>query len=117
MDRAIKNLQSAVDIIDPSDVEQAGIIQFFEIAFELSWKTMKDYLQHAGYDTKTPRDTIKQAYQTGIIEEGHDWLEMLEKRNELSHTYDEESAASAVKSIKVRYVDNLVQVYTWLKSK
>lgn len=27
-----------------SELEQAGIIQFFEMKFELAWKVLKDYL-------------------------------------------------------------------------
>ena len=34
-------LKQALDIDEPSIVEKAGAIQFFEISFELSWKLMK----------------------------------------------------------------------------
>lgn len=50
---------------------------------------MKDYLVAEGYEVKSPRETIKQAFQYGLIEDGTLWLEALEKRNLSAHTYDE----------------------------
>ncbi|WP_294377501.1 nucleotidyltransferase substrate binding protein [uncultured Clostridium sp.] len=32
-----------------NELEKAGIIQFFEMAFELAWKVLKDYLESEGY--------------------------------------------------------------------
>lgn len=74
---------------DLSELEQAGIIQFFEITFELAWKVLKDYLEAEGYLVKSPRETIKQAFQIGLINEGHIWMEALAVRDLTTHTYDE----------------------------
>ncbi|WP_342774217.1 nucleotidyltransferase substrate binding protein [Aquibacillus sediminis] len=54
-----------------TELERAGIIQFFETTFELAWKVLKDYLEAEGYVAKSPRDSIKQAFQAEIIEDGH----------------------------------------------
>jgi nucleotidyltransferase substrate binding protein (TIGR01987 family) len=116
-EKAINNLKEAVQIDNPSEVERAGVIQFYEIAFELAWKTIKDYLNESGYDVKTPRDSIKQAFQIDIIENGHAWIDMLEKRNELTHTYDEEMAELALTKISNEYMPHLLQVFEVLKNK
>lgn len=34
----------------PSELEKAGVIQYFEFTFELRWKTLKDYLQEMGVE-------------------------------------------------------------------
>lgn len=36
-----------------NELERAGIIQFFEMTFELSWKVLKDYLEAQGYVVKS----------------------------------------------------------------
>jgi nucleotidyltransferase substrate binding protein (TIGR01987 family) len=46
----------------PSDAERAGLIQFFEMSFELGWKVLKDYLEEEGFTVESPRDAIKQAF-------------------------------------------------------
>jgi nucleotidyltransferase substrate binding protein (TIGR01987 family) len=101
--------------LDP--YQEAGIIQCFEFTFELSWKTLKDFLESMGTNVTFPRDTIKEAFATQIIKDGHLWIEMLEKRNILSHTYNRQQATAAVHSIKHRYYPCLEQVYLELKSR
>ena len=92
-------------------------MQAFEFTFELGWKTIKDYLYEQGIDTKFPRDTIKEGFNTQIITDGHSWIEMLEKRNELSHTYNETVAEHAIQIIKYRYYKAIEQVYQYFKNK
>ena len=87
--KSLHHLKMTVEKESLNDIEKAGLIQFFEVGFELAWKVMKDYLVAEGYEVKSPRETIKQAYQYGLIEDGTLWLEALEKRNLTSHTYDE----------------------------
>ena len=72
-----------------SDLEKADVIQIYEFTFELAWKTLKDLLEEVGFEVKTPRDSIKTAFQNGIIDNGDIWIDMLEKMNLMLHTYDE----------------------------
>jgi len=64
-DKAFQALERTVAIENPSEAERGGLIQFFEMAFELSWKTLKDYLEAGGFQVKSPRDVLKQAFQSG----------------------------------------------------
>ncbi len=91
--KSLAHLAVAVEIEEPSIVQQAGTIQFFEMSFELAWKTLKDYLEEQGFtDVKSPKATIKKAFEVSLIEDGHMWLEALENRNLAAHTYDDETA-------------------------
>lgn len=99
-----------------SQLEEAGIVQAFEFTFELAWKTLKDYLQQKGVKSNFPRDVIKDAFQMEIIEDGAAWLKMLDKRNELSHTYNEIQARKALDIIKDEYYPALLQLYNYLKN-
>ena len=88
---------------DYSKLEMAGIIQLFNLSFDLAWKTLKDLLAYEGHEVNSPRSAIKQAFASGLIVEGEKWLELLEKRNELVHAYDKEMATQAVAIIKADY--------------
>lgn len=46
-----------------TELERAGIIQFFGMSFELVWKVLKDYLESEEYVVKSPRETVKQAFR------------------------------------------------------
>ena len=107
------------DIDEMSDLEKEGVVQRFEYTFELAWKTLKDYLVHSGivFDQITPRRVIKEAFSAKIIEDGQIWIDMLEQRNLMSHTYDEETFEKVIRNITQRYFVALEQVFTWLKQK
>jgi len=94
-----------------TELERAGIIQFFEITFELGWKVLKDYLESQGFIVKSPREAIKQAYQIELINDGHVWLEALSKRNLTTHTYNEELVKELVKRITQVYLDEFTILY------
>lgn len=115
-EKAYHLLEKAMDIRDPSIFEKAGLIQFFEISLELSWNVMKEYLESQGVsELRYPRETIKKAFETGLIENGHEWIRALENRNLTSHTYDEERAQNVVDSIKDSYYLLLRLLYNKLK--
>lgn len=83
--------------------EVQGLIQCFEYTFELAWKTMKDYLEQEGFEVKSPRSSIQTAFQIELITDGHTWIDALNKRNLMAHTYDEDVAKEAENLIKEKY--------------
>ena len=101
--KAYSQLTEFMEKPELNKFEVQGLIQCFEYTFELSWKTLKDYLEFEGYDVKTPRETIKKAFQTGMIEDGNVWLDALEKRNIMSHTYNENTTKQTEQLIKTKY--------------
>ena len=115
LERAYDQLSRGLSIAEPSDIEQQGIIQSFEFTFELSWKTVKDYLESQGVESKFPRDVIKQAFHYEIIGDGGLWLDMLSKRNLLAHTYDEKIADQAYSLIKEQYAPQIDLLIIWLQ--
>lgn len=113
---AFSSFQEANNIKTPSKIEEAGLIQIFEYTFELGWKVLKDYLESHGYNPKFPRDTIKLAFQTQLITDGHTWLDALEKRNLMAHTYNEKTAQQAINLIKTHYFKILSDLHASLKA-
>jgi nucleotidyltransferase substrate binding protein (TIGR01987 family) len=88
--KALNYLEEGMSIKNPDTIQKAGIIQFFEMSFELAWNTIKDYLEEQGYiDIKSPRAALKKGFEIGLIKDGHSWLKLLDDRNITSHAYDE----------------------------
>ena len=110
--KALAQLEAACDLEEYSDLERAGLVQTFEFSFELGWKTLKDLLFYEGYDEKTPRDVIRRAFEAGHLseEDTETALNALDKRNLLSHTYDEETAEEAVSLIREQYAPMLCRL-------
>jgi len=110
--KALAQLEAACDLDEYSDLERAGLVQTFEFSFELGWKTLKDLLFYDGYDEKTPRDVFRRAYEVGYMneEDAETGFDALDKRNLLSHTYDEETAEEAVGLIKEKYTPILLRL-------
>jgi len=73
-----------------NQLEREGVMQRFEYTFELAWNLLKDRLEHDGVSipTVTPRQVIRQAFQSNLIQDGDTWVDMLTDRNRMSHTYD-----------------------------
>ncbi|MCY4404258.1 MAG: nucleotidyltransferase substrate binding protein [Candidatus Poribacteria bacterium] len=105
--RALTQLKAAITLANErelSDLESQGLIQGFEYTHELAWKTLKDFFGAQGtQNLYGSRDTTRAAFRTGLIENGEVWMDMIEKRNLTSHTYDEELAAEVVMAIRNVY--------------
>lgn len=116
--KAFVQFDEAVNRINAlSDLEKEGLVQRFEYTFERAWKTMKDYLEAQDVEVKFPREAIKKGFQYEIITEGEMWLEMLESRNLMAHTYDEEVFQTAVHRIAADFYPEIKQLYNYLLQK
>ena len=87
------------------------------MAFELSWKLLKDYEEAEGFIVKSPRDAIKQAFQSEFISQGHDWIDALDDRNLTTHTYNEATAVAVEKKIREKYFPCLQQLHQVFNAK
>jgi nucleotidyltransferase substrate binding protein (TIGR01987 family) len=114
--KAFSQLQEFIGKQDLNKLEEQGLIQCFEYTFELAWKTMKDYLESQGFTIASPRSAIQTAFQSGLITEGHLWIEALEQRNLMAHTYDEERARQAIRLIQNAYYQILFNLYSKLEA-
>jgi nucleotidyltransferase substrate binding protein (TIGR01987 family) len=105
--KAFKTLVAAVELArtrDLSDLEAQGLIQSFEFTHELAWNMLKDYLDGKGIvGLIGSKDATRTAFKNGLIENGEDWMKMIEDRNRTSHTYDEAVAQSVVENILNSY--------------
>lgn len=102
--KAFAHLEQALTVKEPDILQQAGLIQFFEMTFELSWKMLKDYLEEQGFEPlNSPRTVLKKAFEVGLITDGHTWLQILQDRNLMAHTYDENTAVIVTQLIHHTY--------------
>ena len=117
---ALKNLEEGVLLSrerELSKLEEQGVIQSFEFTFELAWKTVKDYLEFMQVDVSFPREAIKKGFQYEILDNGEIWMDMLEKRNLMSHTYDEQKALTAFTLIVEQYFQQLGKMHQFFMGK
>ena len=105
--RALKQLSFAMDLKAQrplSDLEQQGLIQGFEFTHELAWNVLKDYLEMEGIQGLIgSRSTAREAFKRGLVMDGEAWMDMIEKRNLSSHTYNQTVALTIVEAIAERY--------------
>lgn len=90
---ALAQLESALAEPADRDLIKAGSIQYFEFCFELAWKSCKLVSADQGLpDCLSPKACMRQAFTQGWIDNEAVWLEMLEARNRMAHTYDARKA-------------------------
>lgn len=101
--KALKTLTEAYELNEErtlSKLEKQGLIQAFEYTHELAWKVMQDFFIYQGNnEIRGSRDATRQAFSTGLIEDGDNWMEMIKKRNLTSHTYNEATSEEIYNSI------------------
>lgn len=80
-------------------------------------KLLKDYQEEEGFIIKSPRDALKQAFQSGLIENGQLWLDALKDRNMTVHTYREQTAIEVEQKITGDYFELLERLHNDFKNK
>lgn len=116
LEKAVCRLREAIQTAH-DDLGRDGTIQRFEFTFELLWKSIKIILKSKGIDTKTPRDSFKEAFRLEWFSDEATFLDMMEDRNKTSHVYDEAASAQIFANIKNRYTEAIAEVLAVLKNK
>lgn len=116
LDKAVNQFKSALQADTSDPVVRSGLIQTFEFTFELCWKLMSDRLLYDGIEVKTPRDAIKDSFKAGYIKDASIWLDALEKRNLMAHSYDESLSKQSEQLIKDKYSFAIIEFYEFAKS-
>jgi len=114
-EKAFIFLADALKYPHPNELEEAGIVKAYEFTFELAWKTLKDYLEENAVIAKFPREVIKEAFAYHILDDGDFWMDMLNKCNLMTHTYNETNARLALSLIRNSYFNELQKLYLKLK--
>lgn len=101
--RALEQLTQAVELSRQrplSDLEKQGVIQGFEIVHELAWNVLKDFLAYEGITGIVgSRGAVREAFRRELLVDGELWMDMIEKRNLSSHTYNKALAEELVNAI------------------
>jgi nucleotidyltransferase substrate binding protein (TIGR01987 family) len=114
---ALDQLSLAIELLNQrplSNLENQGLIQGFEFTHELAWNVLKDYLEYEGITGLVgSRSTIREAFSRGLVDHGEVWMDMIEKRNLSSHTYNLTIAQQVTQAI----IDNYYQAFIDLKQR
>lgn len=114
--RAFLLLRQAMETLEERELtqlEKEGVIQRFEYTWELAWKVLKDYLNAEGVllDKITPASVIRAAFEAKIINEGELWMEALDDRNKMSHTYNLQTFEAVIENIHTKYLTLFDDLY------
>jgi nucleotidyltransferase substrate binding protein (TIGR01987 family) len=78
--------------IDVYEGLRSGVIQNFEVAYELSWKSMKRWLETNVSpdiaDGLTRHEFYRKAAENKLIDDVEAWWDFHDARNSTSHVYD-----------------------------
>lgn len=110
LEKALNRLEAALGEDQENSLIVDGTIQRFEFSIELYWKMLKRLLLSEGIEAKTPRETLKESYQAGWLQNELAWLQMLKDRTQTSHVYDEEMARKILENI-IRYFPEMKSTF------
>ena len=86
-------LQDAVELAKTKELtklEKQVAIQGFEYTHQLAWNVLKDYLEEQGHvGLVGSKDTTREAFKRGLVENGETWMDMIKSRNLTSHAYEQ----------------------------
>lgn len=90
--QAIVRLEEAL-AEEKNDITRDAALLRFQLVFELAWKSIQETVREHGLeDCYSPKQCIKEAFKQEWIPYDEKWLQMIDDRNQITHTYKEETA-------------------------
>jgi|SRR3989338_5564576 len=94
LSKALQRLKEAL-AAPKNDIVRDSAIQRFEFTIDMTWKLVKTILEEKhGVVCHSPKECFREAYKQKMLVYDEFWLELVDMRNETSHTYKEEIAES-----------------------
>lgn len=99
-----------------NQLEKEGLIHRFEYCLNLAWKAARDFLEDSGVviDPVTPREVLRQAVVARIVCDGQVWIDMLDHRTLLAHSYDGVVFNEVTVVLAGRYFPAMEQLHAFL---
>ena len=104
--KALETLKELSGLEKVTVIQRDAAIQRFEYTFEAVWKASRLYLKEIeGLDIASPKGVIRACMKTGVFddEQTATALDMVDDRNQTSHTYNEDLAEKIYGCLK-KYV-------------
>jgi nucleotidyltransferase substrate binding protein (TIGR01987 family) len=112
--QAFSQLEKAVQLARQrplSELEEQGLIHSFEYTHELAWNVLKDFLEEQGLkNLYASKDSTREAFKRGLIQNGEVWMDMIKSRNLSSHTYNQNIAREIAEKIIENYVPEFTRL-------
>ena len=116
--RALERLEDFLDPPALNEREQQGLIKAFEYTYELAWNTLRDLLRSQGDASLLgARDSLREAFRLGLIEQGDQWMLMIQDRNLTSHTFNRSTADAIAAQIVASYLPCFQQLRSTLQQR
>lgn len=90
-----KSLKNSKTSSEDFAIYRDALIKRFEFCYDLTWKFLKEYLESKYFTgLNSPKKILQECLQQNIIDEDEAklFVEIIEARNNTSHTYNEELA-------------------------
>lgn len=111
--KAYSRLKEVSDLYDgENDIIRDSLIQRFEFTYELTHKTLKEFMKYLGVtlENSFPRTIFKKAYVNNLISDDKVWINLLEDRDSTSHIYNENMSNEIADRIVNKYVDAIEEL-------
>jgi len=113
---ALFNLDTALKILKPTDLERDGTIQRFEYCYEIIWKLSQRVLKDNEIIAETPKSVFKELGRLGWIDNVEEWMAFQKMRNLTSHEYGKVLAEKSYELSKI-FLPLAMKLFLILKNK
>jgi nucleotidyltransferase substrate binding protein (TIGR01987 family) len=87
-------------------LECRGVVQAFKVTLEISWETMRYFLEAKGFENVCgSKKIIRKAFNINLIKNGGIWLKMIELSDLMSDMYDKNEMMHATGFIFSNYIE------------
>jgi len=89
--KAVSRLEESVSKEKTAERRDYALMRF-QLSFDTAIKSTKNYLRSQGQECYTAKQCLRSAFQVGLIDNDPTWLQMVDDRNDIIHSYDEDIA-------------------------